>query len=161
MTEKGFGLTVALVLANDKDEVCLMLRKNKMGGMGGLWMLPGGKVDHGEPLHNAIHREILEELGIQAFPFEIWSVNRFIGPTTGRDYTCFGYFRRLQSDEHPTIMEPDKFDDVTFWNPDDLPPNIHPIAIEMIGSVLKRCKGWMLPPPQPGYRIHIAELLDT
>lgn len=35
------------------------------------WVLPGGHVEPGEALHEAIKREIQEEFGIQAEPFEI------------------------------------------------------------------------------------------
>ena len=31
----------------------------------GQWVMPGGKVDHGEPLLQALHREVHEEVGLE------------------------------------------------------------------------------------------------
>ncbi|MEK9160210.1 MAG: A/G-specific adenine glycosylase [Patescibacteria group bacterium] len=44
----------------------IFIQKRAEGGlMGGLWEFPGGKVENGEDLENALKREIKEELGVK------------------------------------------------------------------------------------------------
>ena len=43
------------------DEVLLVQRASALGK--GLWSLPGGKLEAGETLHAAAHRELREETG--------------------------------------------------------------------------------------------------
>jgi A/G-specific adenine glycosylase len=47
-----------------KDRVLITLRPAK-GLLGSLWEFPGGKKERGETLKDCLHREIMEELGIQ------------------------------------------------------------------------------------------------
>ena len=57
-------LIVALVaLINEKNEVLISLRKNR-SEYNGLWEFPGGKVEEGETVDNALVRELREELSI-------------------------------------------------------------------------------------------------
>lgn len=51
----------AAVIVNEKDEVCISLR-HKDAHQGGLWEFPGGKLELGETVEQALIREISEEL---------------------------------------------------------------------------------------------------
>lgn len=44
----------------------LLHRANGLINSPGIWEFPGGKLEFGESLHQAVQREILEETGIQA-----------------------------------------------------------------------------------------------
>jgi 8-oxo-dGTP diphosphatase len=50
------------VIVND-DETCISLRHNQ-AHQGGLWEFPGGKIEPGETVEQALIREIAEELGL-------------------------------------------------------------------------------------------------
>ncbi len=58
-----YFLVVALALQNAKGQV-LMQRRPENKAHSGLWEFPGGKVELGETLGEALVREIAEELGI-------------------------------------------------------------------------------------------------
>lgn len=46
-----------------EDGQILLVQRGRDPGKG-LWAVPGGKVDRGEPLRSAVRREVLEETGL-------------------------------------------------------------------------------------------------
>lgn len=56
---------VAAALVSDSDKV-LLARRHPDAHQGGLWEFPGGKVEHGESVEQALRRELHEEIGIDA-----------------------------------------------------------------------------------------------
>lgn len=47
----------------ERDDAFLLTRRAETAHLGGLWEFPGGKVEHGESVEDALVREIQEELG--------------------------------------------------------------------------------------------------
>ena len=52
------------VIVNESDEVCISLRHQE-AHQGGLWEFPGGKIEPGETVEQALRREIKEELNLE------------------------------------------------------------------------------------------------
>ena len=67
---------VAGVIYNDKGEVLITKRKSDVLRPN-LWEYPGGKVDEGEPLEKALHRELKEELDIEVTTPVLLGCERF------------------------------------------------------------------------------------
>lgn len=59
------SLAVRAFLKNENGEVLLLQRSLRSATNAGRWELPGGKVDAGERFDDALHREILEETGLE------------------------------------------------------------------------------------------------
>ena len=64
MSDSIDRITVAVaVIVNDHGDV-LMTRRHAHAHQGGKWEFPGGKLEQGESVADALARELLEELGI-------------------------------------------------------------------------------------------------
>lgn len=61
MRNKGPGLAVDAIIL-DGEAVVLVKRKNRP--YAGMWALPGGFVEYGETVEDAVKREVLEETGL-------------------------------------------------------------------------------------------------
>lgn len=69
-------VAVGAVVPRDDGRVLLVERKRPPGE--GSWTLPGGKVHGGEPLAQALRRELLEETGLHVVPLSIVEVVELI-----------------------------------------------------------------------------------
>lgn len=56
---------VAVAVILDRARNVLITRRATNSHQGGLWEFPGGKLEPGESLHQALARELREELGIE------------------------------------------------------------------------------------------------
>ena len=59
------SLTVVAAVIRAADGRVLLAKRPRGSHMGGLWEFPGGKVDDGEAPHDALTRELREELGLE------------------------------------------------------------------------------------------------
>jgi 8-oxo-dGTP diphosphatase len=67
------------VLCNDEGEV-LFAQRPEGKPMAGYWEFPGGKLESGESVHQALARELHEELGIDIGPSIHWRVIEHVYP---------------------------------------------------------------------------------
>ena len=62
------------------DERLLLIRHKYLGEENEFWAPPGGGVDFGEPLLDALRREVREETGLNLINAEFRFINEFIAP---------------------------------------------------------------------------------
>ena len=91
----------AAAVFNEKGEV-LIAKRHDHQHQGGLWEFPGGKIQEGEPVEEALARELHEELGIDIeaprplirvrhdYPehsvlLDVWRVEKFSGEPHGKE----------------------------------------------------------------------------
>lgn len=66
--EKPYIVSIYAILRNEKGEFLLLRRSENSHSNPGKWDLPGGKLVRGEPLEEAVVREVWEETGISIVP---------------------------------------------------------------------------------------------
>jgi len=149
------SLLVAVGVIQDSAGRVLVALRSERQHQGVLWEFPGGKVEKGETVREALCRELYEELGIKveaAVPFklldyryvdrrvllDVWRVTRFTGEPTSRE------------------SQPLEWRAVTDLNPDEFPA-----ANRQIISALRSEE---LLDGQEGERVGLAsarDLIDT
>lgn len=101
-TEPESPVHVAVGVISNSDNEVLIARRHPQSHQGGLWEFPGGKVEPGETLLQALNREFSEELNLrilEAFPLiqcvhdygdkcvllDVWEVTRYEGQAQGME----------------------------------------------------------------------------
>lgn len=98
-----------------KNDNILLLRRSQSSGFDpGLWELPGGKIDYGENLKEAVQREVEEEVGLViriGRPFKTWHFIKepfwVTGITFICDYISGGVALSPEHDAHEWIQPED------------------------------------------------------
>ncbi|MBL4826164.1 MAG: 8-oxo-dGTP diphosphatase MutT [Spongiibacteraceae bacterium] len=100
MTAPSVHVAVGVIV--DAEQRLLVALRPEHSHQGGLWEFPGGKVESGEGVQQALQRELLEELNIEASGFrplievqhdygdktvllDVWWVDQFKGEAIGRE----------------------------------------------------------------------------
>ena len=60
--KQAIKTSVVACIIDDQQRV--LLTRRCIEPFCGQWVMPGGKVDHGEPLLKALHREVQEEVNL-------------------------------------------------------------------------------------------------
>jgi len=110
MVNKNSDLETAVLAVNGivlHENRCLFLYRNNPPIA---WCPPGGRVEKGETLHEALHREVFEESGLKVeilcpnLPFETWK-----GPHDGQLVLALTYICKSTSDEVKLSNEHSQF----------------------------------------------------
>jgi 8-oxo-dGTP diphosphatase len=83
--------SVVAVIVDDEERV-LLTRRN-VRPFHGQWVMPGGKIDLGEPILKALHREVLEEVGLQVEVEGLVDVFEHLTPGEVEDHFVILYYR--------------------------------------------------------------------
>lgn len=127
--EKNQIKLAGCVILDDYDRLLLLHR----AGDPGQWELPGGKVEAGESPELAAMRELSEELGVSV------ELTKKLGSETfeqdGQEYRYF-WFQAKVIGGTPEVMETDAFDDLDYFEIEDLPSLSLSTNMEILGNKL-------------------------
>ncbi len=80
---------VAAVFSEDNKLQRFFVQQRVKGSLAGKWEFPGGKVEEGESLKQALAREIFEELGVSVLPGKLLRTFQKIHYITKEPYELF------------------------------------------------------------------------
>ena len=114
------GAGVGAIVFNQAGQVFLAQRGPQAKNERGCWEFPGGSVEFGERLTEAIKREFEEEYGMTIEVVELLNVSDHILPEEGQHWISPTYIAR-HIDGQPRIIEPDKCTAIGWFSLADLP----------------------------------------
>ncbi|MDQ3981757.1 MAG: NUDIX domain-containing protein [Actinomycetota bacterium] len=112
-----------------------MIRRSNEPGAG-LWSLPGGRVEHGEYLADALRREVAEETGLAVEVRDLVGILEVVGDP---HYVILDYFAEVTGDGEPIAS-----DDVSeaTWVPLD-----EVASLPCTPRFVETLRGWGVLPP--------------
>lgn len=132
------GVGCGAIIVNEKNQVLLMRRAGTVNNEPGYWTKPGGTVEFGEKVVDAVKREIKEEIGVEI------ECTKFLGysdhiTAEGQHWVAFHYLAHIVAGE-PTNLEPLKCDAIEWFDLNALPEKItqttrEPIEIHGSGKL--------------------------
>jgi 8-oxo-dGTP diphosphatase len=82
--------SVVAVIVDDAERV--VLTRRAIPPFRDLWVMPGGKIDLGEPLTRAVRREVREEIGIDVVVGDLVDVFEHLTPGQDNDHFVILYY---------------------------------------------------------------------
>src|SRR5438874_8080135 len=113
---RGMTLGVRALVIDPQGRIFLVKHSYVAG-----WHLPGGGVEVGETIHDALARELLEEGGITALEPPLLHGVFFNGRVSRRDHVALFVVRAFRQDGGPRHAR--EIIDYGFFAPDALPPD--------------------------------------
>ncbi len=83
--------SVVAVIVDERER--LLLTRRAIAPFRDLWVMPGGKIDLGEPMIRALHREVREEVGIEVAVDGLVDVFEHLTPGPENDHFVILYYR--------------------------------------------------------------------
>ena len=108
---------LAVSAAIFRDGKILLVRRARSPG-NGLYSLPGGRVEFGESLHTALHREVDEETGLKIEILGLAGWREVLPGTTGGGHYVIMSFAARWIGNEPVLN--DEHDDFKWLSPDGL-----------------------------------------
>ena len=117
------GVGVGAIVVDGLGRVFLARRGPEAKNERGLWEFPGGSVEFGETLGDAIRREIKEEYGVEIRVGELLDVVDHILPAEGQHWVSPTYLCSITTGT-PTIREPAKCVEIQWFALSDVPDDL-------------------------------------
>jgi 8-oxo-dGTP diphosphatase len=131
------GVGVGAIVVNRDGKLFLARRGPQAKNERGRWEFPGGSVEFGEKLIDALQRELREEYGIEIEVRDLLDVVDHILPDEQQHWVSPTYICALKSGE-PQILEPGKCSAIGWFEPDDVPADLTLITRENLAHYRQR-----------------------
>ncbi len=126
------GVGVGAVIVDRQGKLFLARRGPQAKNERGLWEFPGGSVEFGETLADALRREMREEYGITIAVGELLDVVDHILPEEGQHWVSPSFLCMI-TEGTPKIQEPEKCAEIGWFDLGHLPTDLTRITRENLG----------------------------
>jgi ADP-ribose pyrophosphatase len=130
------GIGCGALIINDNNEVLLLKRTQKTRNEADFWSKPGGGVEFGEKVEDAVKREIKEELGVDIELIKFLGFTDHIIKSENQHWVAFNYLAKIISGTVQNL-EPEKAEEIKWFKLDSLPENLSQTTREPIDVYLK------------------------
>jgi 8-oxo-dGTP diphosphatase len=117
------GVGVGAVILDDEGRLFLARRGPEARNERGLWEFPGGAVEYGETLEEALQREMAEEFGIRVRIGELLDVVNLVLADDEQHWISPTFLCQIASGT-PEIREPGKCVDIGWFLPSEMPEDL-------------------------------------
>lgn len=111
------------LIINEKKEILLLKRGKKARNSAGFWSKPGGTVELGEKITEAIKREIKEELNIELELLDFLGYEEHFLNKENQHWISLSYSAKIIGGELKNL-EPEKHDEIKWFRINALPENL-------------------------------------
>ncbi len=121
------GVGVGAILIDERGRLFLARRGPLAKNERGLWEFPGGSVEFGERLAEALQREMDEEYGIRIEVGELLDVADHILPEEKQHWVSPTFLCRITAGQ-PVIREPGKCSEIGWFALNEIPADLTQIT---------------------------------
>jgi mutator protein MutT len=143
------GVGVGAVIIDGQGRLFLARRGPEAKNERGLWEFPGGSVEFGETLAQALKREMLEEYGVEIAVGALLDVVDHILPDEGQHWVSATYVCNIVSGQ-PIIREAGKCTEIGWFAPDAVPDDLTQITQENLAHYREKAGRICLSDPKGG-----------
>ena len=132
------GVGSGAIIFNSEGKVFLAKRGREARNESGKWEFPGGGVEFGERLEDALVREIREEYGFAIEVDTLLDVVNHIIPSEKQHWVSPTFLCRYQGGS-PRILEPHKCDEIGWFAVEEIPEDeLSAASTQSLKSLKKR-----------------------
>jgi len=136
MSKERYKIIPTVYLVLIRESKILLLRRYNTGFMDGYYSFPAGHVEANETLTQTMVREAKEEVSIIIKKEDLKLIHVMHRKEPNEERINF-FFITEKYEEEPIIMEPDKCDDLNWFELDNLPKNTIPYIKQVIQNILQ------------------------
>ena len=93
------GVSAGAMIINDRGELFLSKRSQSVKNERGCWETPGGSVEFGEKLADAVQREMKEEYGVEIEILEQFPAEDHLIPNENQHWVATTFWQNLKRDK--------------------------------------------------------------